>query len=150
MKRGIFSFSYYIIRRKGQESRTVSFPLKNFLKDEGIIFGLHLFIMERHHQRHVILSLQVFHFLPGEVVGPEGKFSSSCLEETAGLSVTVNASGEEDSHIRMVQNQLTAGGSGKLSVGEEIDISFFNGFVIPALKIEKGSSVISSWTKYFL
>ena len=110
----------------------ISFPLKNFLKDEGIIFRFYLFIMERYHQRHVVLRLQVFHFLPGEVVGPEGKFSSSCLEEAAGFPVAVNASGKEHAHIRVVQDELAAGGPGELGVGEEIDISFFNGFVIPA------------------
>ena len=134
MKRGIFSFPYYIIRRKGQESGTVSFPLKNFLKDEGVVFRFYFFIVEGHHQAHVVLRLQVFHFLPCKMVGPEGKLGPSVFEEGAGFAIAVDASGEEHSHVRMSHDKFPAGGPGELGVGEEIDISFFYGFIIPALE----------------
>ena len=90
--------------------------------------------MEGLYPSEFVSKLQVLHFLPGKVVRPEGKRRAAGGEEFFRPAVAVNASCQKDCHIFVAFDEFPAGRPGQLGIGKEINISSFNGLLVPFLE----------------
>jgi hypothetical protein len=87
--------------------------------------------MKRHHQGHVIGCPEILHFLPGQVVRPQGENGAAGPVKALGLPVSMDTAGEEHAHIRMGLDEFPARCPGQLGIGKEINMPRFYGFFHP-------------------